>query len=238
MNPFTLDETPSPRPWSPLAPPQAGKPLPQAGGEGKGEGAVHTLRTLGFRGSVLFTSAPSVQGSGPCLAIALLRALARLDARWKAPAADENGLTLRKSALGGPCLFVGDREGPSLSFSRGKDRLWAAMSGRGSVGIDIAYPEEFRGAYPFGRAFSTEEMDCAEALCPGDTARGAALMWAAKEAAVKATGVGFNFFDPLEVQVGTPFVREEGVLFEVLADRPISTWVNAEGRGWLAVALA
>jgi phosphopantetheinyl transferase len=125
-----------------------------------------------------------------------------------------------------------------LSFSHGNGRLWAAMSGRGSVGIDVAYPEEFRGAYPFGRAFSAEEMACAGALCPGDTARGAALMWAVKEAAVKATGAGFNFFDPLEVRVGPPLYKEQCVLFEVTADRPISTWVRTEGKGWLSVALA
>jgi phosphopantetheinyl transferase len=125
-----------------------------------------------------------------------------------------------------------------LSFSHGKGRLWAAMSGRGNVGIDAAYPEEFVGAYPFHRAFSNEELDCAKALCPNDRARGAALMWAAKEASVKATGAGFNLFDPLEVRVGTPFVREMGILFDVLADRPVSVWVRPEGRGWLAVALA
>ena len=63
-------------------------------------------------------------------------------------------------------------------------------------------------------------------------------MWAAKEASVKATGAGFNSFDPLEVRVGTPFVREQGVLFEMLVDRPVFTWVTAEDRGWLSVALA
>jgi phosphopantetheinyl transferase len=112
------------------------------------------------------------------------------------------------------------------------------MSGRGSVGIDVAYPEEFTGGYPFARAFRTEELDCAGALCPNDTAREAALIWAAKEASVKATGAGFNFFDPLEVRVGTPLVSEQGILFEVWAGRPISTWVRTEGRGWLSVALA
>jgi hypothetical protein len=202
-----------------------------------GEGAIRTLSPLGLRGAAVFASAPCVQGAGSRLVLALLRALGQLDARWTTPA-DENGLSLRKSALGGPRLFVGDREGPSLSFSHGKGRLWAAMCGRGSVGIDVAYPEEFTDAYPFCRAFSAEELDCAEALCPNDIARGAALVWAAKEAAVKATGAGFNFFDPLEVRVGTPFVGEQGVRFEVLADRPISTWVRTEGRGWLSVALA
>ena len=201
-----------------------------------GQGTIPALSSLGLWGSVVFTSAPSGQGAGQHLALVLLQALARLDPRWSGT--DEDGLTIHKSALGGPRLFVGDREGPSLSFSHGKGRLWAAMTGRGNVGIDVAYPEEFAGAYPFHRAFSAEERDCAEALCPNDTARGAALMWAAKEASVKATGAGFNFFDPLEVRVGTPLVREQGVLFEVLADRPISTWVRTEGRGWLSVALA
>ena len=202
-----------------------------------GQGAIHTLHPLGLRGPVVSASAPSLQGAKPYLALALLRALVRFDPCWSAPA-DENGLTLHKSALGGPRLLVGDREGPSLSFSRGRGRLWAAMAGRGSVGIDVAYPEEFTGVYPFHRAFSAEELECAEALCPMDAARGAALMWAAKEASVKATGAGFNSFDPLEVRVGTPFVREQGVLFEMLVDRPVSTWVTAEDRGWLSVALA
>lgn len=198
--------------------------------------AIHTLHFLGLRGPVVFTSVPSLQGAGPSLTVALLRTLARLDSRLSG--ADESQLTLRKSALGCPRLFIGDTQGPSLSFSRGKGRLWAAMSDRGSVGIDVAYPEEFAGAYPLGRAFSAEELDCAEALCPDDKARGAALMWAAKEASVKAIGAGFNLLDPLEVRVGTPFVREQGILLEVLADRPISTWVRTEGRGWLSVALA
>ena len=202
-----------------------------------GQGEIHTVCSLGLRGPVVFTSTPSVQEARPDLALALLRALGRLDPRWSVPA-DESELTIHKSALGGPCFLVGGRQGPSLSFSHGKGQLWAAMSGQGRVGIDVAYLEEFMGAYPFGRAFSAKELDCAETLCPNDQARGAALMWAAKEAAVKATGVGFNLFDPLEVRVGAPLVREEGILFEVLADRPISTWVKTEGRGWLSVALA
>lgn len=202
-----------------------------------GQRTIYALPPSVLGASVVYTSAPSRQEAGPCLALALLRALARLDPRWSAPA-DESKLILHKSALGGPHLRVGDREGPFLSFSHGKGLLWAAMSGRRSVGIDVAYPEEFTGDYPFARAFTTEELDSARTLCPDDTARGAALMWAAKEASVKATGAGFNSFDPLEVRVGTPLFREQGILFEVRADRPISTWVRTEGRGWLSVALA
>jgi len=201
-----------------------------------GQRTIHALPPFVLGGSVVYASAPSRQEAGPCLALALLRALARLDPRWSAPP-DENELILHKSALGGPHLHVGDSEGPSLSFSHGKGLLWAAMSDRGSVGIDVAYPEEFTGDYPFARAFTTEELDSAGALCPSDTPRGAALIWAAKEASVKATGAGFNSFDPLEVRVGTPLFREQGILFEVRADRPISTWVRTEGGGWLSVAL-
>ena len=185
---------------------------------------------------MVFASAPPVQGAKLHLASGLLRALARLNPRWTGT--EGNALTLCSSTLGAPFLLVGDRLGPSLSFSHGKGRLWAAMSGRGNVGIDVADPEEFAGAYPFHRAFSAGELECAEALCTNERARGAALMWAAKEASVKATGAGFNLFDPLEVRLGTPLVREQWILFDVLVDRPVSVWVRPEGRGWLSVASA
>jgi phosphopantetheinyl transferase len=112
------------------------------------------------------------------------------------------------------------------------------MCSRGSVGIDVAYPEEFADGYPFARAFTPDELDCARMLCHNDTARGAALIWSAKEASVKATGAAFNLIDPLEVRVGSPLFREQGILFEVLAGQPISAWARTEGRGWLCVAMA
>jgi hypothetical protein len=201
------------------------------------QGEVHTLPPLVLGGAVVFTSTESRQGAGSCLASVLLRALALLDPRWGS-VPGEDALTLTKTALGRPCIHLGDGEGPSLSFSRGEGRLWAAMSGAGGVGIDVASPEEFADGYPLARAFRKEELDCARSVCRNDTARGAALLWAVKEASVKATGAGFNLFDPVEVRVGTPLVREQGILFEVLADRPISTWARTEGSGWLSVALA
>ena len=233
---FSIDPAPSPFP-SPTTWGSGLLSFNGAGGDqGLGEGGVHILHPLGFQGSVVFASAPSVQGGKLCLASGLLRALTRLNPRWTGR--DEDALTLCSSALGAPYLLVGEKQGPSLSFSHGKGRVWAAMSDKGSVGIDVVYPEEFAGVYPFYRAFSSEELDCADALCTNDRARGAALMWAAKEASVKAARTGFNLFDPLEVRVGTPFVQEHGILFDVLADRPVSTWVTTEDRGWLAVALA
>jgi phosphopantetheinyl transferase (holo-ACP synthase) len=106
------------------------------------------------------------------------------------------------------------------------------------VGIDVAYPEEFTNLYPFARAFRAEELECARGLCRRDTALEAAMVWSAKEAAVKAAGIGFNLIDPLEVRVGNPSVTEQGIFFEVLAGRPVSAWVRKEDRGWLCVAFA
>ena len=201
-----------------------------------GQGEPHTLPSLVLGGTAVFTSTESREGAGSYLASVLLRTVARLDPRWGG-LPGEDALTFDKSALGRPCLNVGGREGPSLSFSHGEGRLWAAMSAAGGVGIDVAFPEEFEDGYPFARAFGMVELDCARAFCRGDRARGAALLWAVKEASVKATGAGFNLLDPLEVRVGFPLVGEQGILFEVLADRPISAWARTEGSGWLSVAL-
>jgi len=199
-------------------------------------GTIHTLAGLVPGDSVVFAFTQSRHGAGPCLAFMLMRAMVKLDPRWRIPLG-KNTLTLQKSVLGRPCLLIGDKPGPSLSFSHGEGRIWAAMCGTRSVGIDVAYPEEFAGDYPFARAFRPEELDFAKELCHNDTARGLALIWSVKEASVKATGTGFNRFDPLEVRVGVPIFREQGIFFEVLADRPISIWAKTEGRGWLSVAL-
>jgi len=202
-----------------------------------GHEAIATTTDVAPWGPVVLASTESRPGAKILLAFRLLRALAWLDPRWSVPP-DESALTIHKSALGGPCLFLRGERGPSLSFSHGEGRLWAAMSGAGKVGIDVAYPEEFTSCYPFARAFRAEELECARALCPGHIGRGAALVWSAKEASVKATGAGFNILDPLEVRVGNPSVTEQGILFEVSAGRRVSAWVRKEDHGWLSVAFA
>jgi hypothetical protein len=198
-------------------------------------GTLHALPRPVLGGTVVFASTQSSHGAGLYLALNLLRELGRLDPRWCYPP-DDNALTLLKSVLGSPCLLLWGKPGPSLSFSHGEGRLWAAMSGRGSVGIDVAYPEEFAGDYPFYRAFGPEELDCVRDVCRNDTARTAALIWSLKEASVKATGAGFNLFDPVHVRVGTPLFKEQGIMFQVQAGRPVSAWAREEGRGWLSVA--
>jgi len=203
----------------------------------KTNGTIHTLSRLVPEGIVVFASTQSRRGLKHGLAYMLMQTLARLDPRWSL-LPDRDRLTLHESTLGGPYLLLGDQQGPSLSFSHGKERLWAAMSSKGRVGIDVAYPEEFAADYPFARAFRPEELDSARAICHNDTARGAALIWSAKEASVKAIGTGFNRYDPLDVRVGAPILREQGIGFEVLADRPIAVWARTEGTGWLCVASA
>jgi len=198
-------------------------------------GKIHTLPCPVLGHTVVFASTESRRGAKHNLTLRLLRAQAGLDPR-RGPSFQGKALTLYKGALGRPCLLLGDMQGPSLSFSHGEGRLWGAMCSDGSVGIDVAYPDEFAGGYPFGRAFSPEELDCAGGLCHNDRARGAALIWSVKEASVKATGAGFHRFGPLEVRVKISLFREQGILFEVSADRPISAWSRAEGRGWVSVA--
>ena len=113
-----------------------------------GLGAIHTLPHDALGSPVVFAAAPSNESARSSLALILLRSLERFDPRWGAPP-NEKALTLRKSALGAPCLFLGDKQGPPLSFSYGGGRLWAAICGKRRVGIDVAYPEEFVGHYPF-----------------------------------------------------------------------------------------
>jgi phosphopantetheinyl transferase (holo-ACP synthase) len=201
-------------------------------------GRIHTLPQLLPGVFVVFASAQAHSGAELCLTVKLLQALAQLDPVRHIPP-DENTIHLHKSPLGQPRLLLGDEPGPSLSFSRGNGRLWAAMSSKGHVGIDVAYPREFAGDYPFARAFRPEELDYARIFDRSNLAQGAALIWSAKEASVKAIGVGFNRLDPLEVRVKVPQIKEQGFTFEVSAgNRPIAAWARAEGMGWLCLALA
>ena len=108
-----------------------------------GQGAIHTLPPLLLGGAVVFTSAQSRQGTELCLASVLLRALGRLDPR-RGALPDEGDPTLRRGVLGRPVLFLGETQGPALSFSHGGERIWAAMSGGGGVGIDVVHVDRIR----------------------------------------------------------------------------------------------
>ena len=145
-------------------------------------------------------------------------------------------VSLELTALGQPRLFLGGQPGPALSFSQAAGRLWAALTPVGQVGVDAAMPTEFEAGYPLARAFRPAELDWARPLCGGATAGAAALLWAVKEAAVKALGVGFHFLDPLAVEVLSPRPWQEGWRVLVKAGRVLPAWARPEAGGWLAIA--
>ena len=145
-------------------------------------------------------------------------------------------LSLGKTALGQPHLMLGGRPGPSISFSQAAGCLWAALTPAGQVGVDAAMPSEFEESYPWARAFRPAEFAWARPLAGGDSAGAAALLWALKEAAVKALGVGFHLLDPLAMEAVNPRPWQGGVRVAVQAGRILPAWARPEAGGWLAIA--
>ena len=84
------------------------------------------------------------------------------------------------------------------------------------------------------RAFRPAELDWARPLSGGDTAGAAALLWALKEAAVKALGVGFHLLDPLAVEAVKPQALAGGVagLREGRADSAGLGPARSAAAGW------
>jgi hypothetical protein len=145
-------------------------------------------------------------------------------------------VSLELTALGQPRLFLGGQPGPAISFSQAAGRIYAAMTSAGQVGVDAAMPAEFEADYPLARAFRPAELDWARPLIGGDTPGAAALLWAVKEAAVKALGVGFHFLAPLAVEVISPRPWQGGWRVLVQAGQILPAWARPEAGGWLAIA--
>jgi phosphopantetheinyl transferase (holo-ACP synthase) len=66
----------------------------------------------------------------------------------------------------------------------------------------------------------------------------AALLWAAKEAAVKALGLGFHHKDPLDIEVVFLSPARAGLELLVQTPEAVSAWVRPLENGWLALAVA
>ncbi|MDD5168283.1 MAG: 4'-phosphopantetheinyl transferase superfamily protein [Syntrophales bacterium] len=110
-------------------------------------------------------------------------------------------IELSSDAFGKPELICDGRSGPSISFAFCGRKLWTALSlTENAIGVDAAEAGEFSGSYPFARVFSPTEM---EFILKGDAPppESAALLWSAKEACVKALGLGFHLFGPDAVEV-------------------------------------
>jgi hypothetical protein len=197
--------------------------------------APQVLSGLGPDGPVLYAS----DLNGPGVKERLVRRLlASRPGRETggAPRPERGAVILETTVLGQPRLTLNGRPGPAVSFSQAAGCLWAALTCTGQVGVDLALPSEFEEDYPWARAFRPGELDWARFLSGGATAGAAALLWALKEAAAKALGVGFHLLDPLAVSAASPRPWQGGWRVSVKAGRILPAWVRPEGRGWLAIA--
>jgi phosphopantetheinyl transferase len=166
----------------------------------------------------------------------LLEALVELAPEWN-EARNWGALALEAGHLGQPLLKIGGRPGPGISFSEAGGLLWAALTGRGQVGVDAALETDFSPPYPYSRAFGQEEWDWAWRYCQGGTAAAAALLWAAKEAAAKSLGVGFHTLDPRTLTVTLLGSAWEGLGLVVRSPKTaVSAWGRPLDAGWLALA--
>jgi hypothetical protein len=214
--PRTIPPSPLRRRWPGVEPPQV-------------------LSGPGPDDAVMYTSDLAGAGAKERLVRRLLASLSGRDTggagQW-AP----GPVSLESTALGQPRLILDGQPGPAVSFSQAAGRIYAAMTSTGQVGVDAALPAEFEPGYPLARVFRPEELDWARPLCGGDTAGAAALLWALKEAAVKALGVGFHVLGPLAVEVGSPRPWQGGWRVLVHAGRILPAWARPEAGGWLAFA--
>jgi hypothetical protein len=193
--------------------------------------APQVLTGLGPHGPVLYAS----DLAGPGVKERLVRRLlAGLPGRETAGASQK--VTLETTAMGQPRLMLEGRPGPAVSFSQAAGRRWAALAPAGQVGVDVALPAEFEASYPWARAFRAPELAWARRLTGGNIAGAGALLWALKEAAVKALGVGFHLLDPLAVEVFSPRLWQGWIRVSVRTGRILSAWARPEAGGWLALA--
>ena len=186
---------------------------------------------------IVYAAVEVRDGAREFLAARLLEALAGLAPEWTG-ALEWGTLSLDTGPLGRPLLRLGAKPGPSLSFSEAGGLLWGAIAGGGQVGLDAAGEEDFTSPYPYSRAFGPLEWDWAWRQCQGRTAAAAALLWAAKEAAVKALGVGFHTRDPLDLEVALLSPAWDGLQLMVRVPEEVKAWARPWDYGWLALGTA
>lgn len=227
---------------------------------------VHAVSFDDRRGTVLYASVPCEPSASESLKHLLVSTLwdhlmVIENLHWKHyQSYDRSAFPIQvgRNLLGRPHLLLGEHPGPSISFSQGEGRIWAALSGDESdIGIDVAGPNEFktefRGEYPFHRVFHPDELQHALRLVGGDLEKASALLWSVKEAVVKALGSAFHLVDPREVTVYPPeesaaeitggYDFPVGLSGKALVRFPLtagqSLWAHSlpQGKAWLSLAL-
>ena len=197
---------------------------------------THLLPRLGLGEPVVYAAAKIGEVSRERLAACLLKALAAAAPQWTV-ALDWGAPSLDADALGRPLFRLGAKPGPGISFSQTGDLVWGALIGEGQVGLDAAREEDLAPPYPYARVFGPEEWDWAWRHCQGRTASAAALLWATKEAVVKALGLGFHALNPRDLQVALLAPAFDGLQLSVrVPPREVKTWARPWPQGWLALA--
>ncbi len=203
--------------------------------EGAGGEIVHELPGLGPGGPLVYGSVPEAPGVKLTLVVQLLARLRVLAPAWAEKAAAP--LSLGRTYLGQPRLFLGGRPGPGVSFSHSAGRLWAALAAEGRVGIDVVQAADLRGPEALAALGPEAEPGRVEAWLHLPPQEAAALLLAAKSAAMKALGVGFRYAGPRELEVSSPVVWPGGLLLSVKAGSLVPVWVRRLDGGFLALAL-
>jgi len=197
---------------------------------------IFRVPPLSWPGPVVYAAGKAAPGVREALAARLLAALAELAPRW-AQALTGAALIVETGPWGQPLLKLGGRPGPSLSFSQAGKIVWGAMAAEGRVGVDAALEADFASPYPYSRAFRPHEWGWAWRHCQGRTTAAAALLWAAKEAAVKALGMGFHTRDFRDLEVYLEAPADDGLLVVVKTPEAVSAWTRPLPDGWLALAV-
>lgn len=127
-------------------------------------------------------------------------------------------------------------EGSKVAFSlaHGGGQVWMAAAASNRLGLDATLAGDFAGDYPLHRVFTPRERRYIASLA-GIPA--AAILFAAKEAAVKALGQGFGRLDYRDVECCPQGVEMDIFCFWVHADENFAVWCFREGACWLAIAL-
>ncbi|MDI6853083.1 MAG: 4'-phosphopantetheinyl transferase superfamily protein [Deltaproteobacteria bacterium] len=126
---------------------------------------------------------------------------------------------------------------PAVSFSYGMNCLWGAVGEPGEhLGLDVTEAGEFSKGYPYHRIAAGEEWEYIKDRLGRDKSEAAALLWAAKEAAVKALGCGYRGFGPLQVKLALKAEKAGVIFFCANIDR--ATEAEFHGLAGASVAVA